>query len=354
TALTGKRSEKGPACWKRRVKSEYNEVRQLKRFRRADEIKSMFSTDRQKIMERTDIWNQEWKTRRIQPVHIMTSVGSLRGTRECTVDSSFSEFPRQVIPLKTLNAAASVPLMYSWSPLQQNFMVEDETVLHNIPKQGDKILDQDGTFMEELIKNYDGKVHGDRECGFINDEILVELVNALAQYSHHDFKVDKMDLCDSKKHPEDGRKDGLLSPGRSGADGSKKFPSDKIFEAISAMFPDKGSTEELKEKYKELTEQQMPGALPPECTPNIEGPHARSVQREQSLHSFHTLFCRRCFKYDRFLHPFHATPNTCKRKNLENLGDRKCGLDCYVYLVQDGMASEYAAAAERAQTPSKR
>lgn len=43
---------------------------------------SMFSTNRQKIVERTDILNQEWKTRRIQPVHIMTSVGSLRGTRE--------------------------------------------------------------------------------------------------------------------------------------------------------------------------------------------------------------------------------------------------------------------------------
>ncbi|KAF3836397.1 hypothetical protein F7725_028955 [Dissostichus mawsoni] len=293
--LTGKRSEKGPACWKRRVKSEYMRLRQLKRFRRADEVKSMFNTNRQKIMDRTKVLNHEWETRRIQPVHIMTSVGSLRGTRECTVDSGFSEFPRQVIPLKTLNAVASVPVMYSWSPLQQNFMVEDETVLHNIPYMGDEILDQDGTFIEELIKNYDGKVHGDRECGFINDEIFVELVSALSQYSDNeddeeeeqDFKVEKVEkveLC------------------RSSSDGSKKFPSDKIFEAISSMFPDKGSTEELKEKYKELTEQQLPGALPPECTPNIDGPNARSVQREQSLHSFHTLFCRRCFKYDCFLH----------------------------------------------------
>uniref|UniRef100_A0A3P8WFU6 [histone H3]-lysine(27) N-trimethyltransferase n=1 Tax=Cynoglossus semilaevis TaxID=244447 RepID=A0A3P8WFU6_CYNSE len=302
--LTGKRSEKGPACWKKRVKSEYMRLRQLKRFRRADEVKSMFNTNRHKIMKRTDILNQEWKTRRIQPIHIMTSVGSLRGTRE----------------------------------------VEDETVLHNIPYMGDEILDQDGTFIEELIKNYDGKVHGDRECGFINDEIFVELVNALSQYSDNedeeeeeeqDYKVEKMEMCDD----------------RTVNDGNKKFPSDKIFEAISSMFPDKGSTEELKEKYKELTEQQLPGALPPECTPNIDGPNARSVQREQSLHSFHTLFCRRCFKYDCFLHPFHATPNTYKRKNLENLVESKpCGIDCYMYLV------EYPAGvvAERAKTPSKR
>uniref|UniRef100_A0A8C5C5Z6 Histone-lysine N-methyltransferase EZH2 n=1 Tax=Gadus morhua TaxID=8049 RepID=A0A8C5C5Z6_GADMO len=272
--LTGKRSEKGPACWKRRVKSEYMRLRQLKRFRRADEVKSMFNTNRQKIMDRTDVLNQEWKTRRIQPAHVMTAVSSLRGTRE----------------------------------------VEDETVLHNIPYMGDEILDQDGTFIEELIKNYDGKVHGDRECGFINDEIFVELVSALTQYS------DNEDEEDEEEHSNDS---------------SKKFPSDKIFEAISAMFPDKGSTEELKEKYKELTEPQLPGALPPECTPNIDGPNARSVQREQSLHSFHTLFCRRCFKYDCFLHPFHATPNTYKRKNMESLVDNKpCGSDCYMHLVQ--------------------
>ncbi|XP_010148279.1 PREDICTED: histone-lysine N-methyltransferase EZH2 isoform X1 [Eurypyga helias] len=347
---TGKKSEKGPICWRKRVKSEYMRLRQLKRFRRADEVKSMFNSNRQKILERTEILNQEWKQRRIQPVHIMTSVSSLRGTRECSVTSDI-DFPKQVIPLKTLNAVASVPIMYSWSPLQQNFMVEDETVLHNIPYMGDEVLDQDGTFIEELIKNYDGKVHGDRECGFINDEIFVELVNALGQYSDDEDDDDGDDNSDER---DDKQKDRESNRMEKESHPPRRFPSDKIFEAISSMFPDKGTAEELKEKYKELTEQQLPGALPPECTPNIDGPNAKSVQREQSLHSFHTLFCRRCFKYDCFLHPFHATPNTYKRKNTETALDNKpCGPHCYQHL--EG-AKEFAAAltAERIKTPPKR
>ncbi|KAM6422580.1 histone-lysine N-methyltransferase EZH2 isoform 5-T5 [Rhynochetos jubatus] len=338
---TGKKSEKGPICWRKRVKSEYMRLRQLKRFRRADEVKSMFNSNRQKILERTEILNQEWKQRRIQPVHIMTS---------CSVTSDI-DFPKQVIPLKTLNAVASVPIMYSWSPLQQNFMVEDETVLHNIPYMGDEVLDQDGTFIEELIKNYDGKVHGDRECGFINDEIFVELVNALGQYSDDEDDDDGDDNPDER---DDKQKDREGNRMEKESHPPRRFPSDKIFEAISSMFPDKGTAEELKEKYKELTEQQLPGALPPECTPNIDGPNAKSVQREQSLHSFHTLFCRRCFKYDCFLHPFHATPNTYKRKNTETALDNKpCGLHCYQHL--EG-AKEFAAAltAERIKTPPKR
>ncbi|KAK6285120.1 hypothetical protein J4Q44_G00390540, partial [Coregonus suidteri] len=318
--------------WRKRVKSEYMRLRQLKRFKKAEEVKALFMSNRQKIEECTNLLNEEWSKLRIQSVPLSTPGGPLPGKKLCMVEFGFPAFKAQAVALRPLTTVAGIPFMYSWSPLQQNFMVEDETFLHNIPYMGDEVLEQDEAFLEELIDNYDG-VHGDREGGFINDEIFKELVEALEPVLRPGGGRG------GGGRGERGRKRRSVIEVRD-LPANKKIPHDKIFTAIASMFPYKGTTEELKEKYKDLLEPPSPVKLPPLCTPNIDGPFAKSVQREQSLHSFHTLFCRRCFKYDCFLHPFHATPNVYKRKSKEiRMETEPCGLDCF--LLQKG-AKEFA------------
>ncbi|XP_033999782.1 histone-lysine N-methyltransferase EZH1 isoform X1 [Trematomus bernacchii] len=346
--------------WRRRVKSEYMRLRQLKRLKKVEEVKALFNSNRQKIEQKTNVLNEEWSRLRIQSIPLSTSAGFGANKKMCTVEFGHPEFKAQAIVMRPLSTVAGIPFMYSWSSLQHNFMVEDETFLHNIPYMGDEVLEQDEAFLEELIDNYDG-VHGDREGGFISDEVFKELVEALCQYSDHEEEEEEEAAgamvtveVTGKKEDERVMRSSVegseeTKPG-TGAftrrkrksttevrdmSGSKKVPNDNIFTAIASMFPYKGTTEELKEKYKDLLDPPRAVKLPPLCTPNLDGPFAKSVQREQSLHSFHTLFCRRCFKYDCFLHPFHATPNVYKRKIKEiRIETEPCGEDCF--LLQKG------------------
>ncbi|XP_001362953.3 histone-lysine N-methyltransferase EZH1 isoform X5 [Monodelphis domestica] len=335
--------------WKRKVKSEYMRLRQLKRFQANMGAKALFVANFAKVQEKTQILNEDWKRLRIQPVQLMKPVSGHPFLKKCTVESNFPGFDSQDMLMRSLNTVALVPIMYSWSPLQQNFMVEDETVLCNIPYMGDEVKEEDETFIEELINNYDGKVHGEEEMipgsVLISDAVFLELVDALNQYSDEEEEGHNNDSSEGKQEDNKEELPVLRKRKRLTIEGNKKsskkqFPNDMIFSAISSMFPENGVPDDMKERYRELTEVSDPNVLPPQCTPNIDGPCAKSVQREQSLHSFHTLFCRRCFKYDCFLHPFHATPNVYKRKNKEiKIEPDPCGLDCFLWL--EG-AKEYA------------
>lgn len=323
-------------------------LRQLKRLQANMGAKALYVANFAKVQEKTQILNEEWKKLRVQPVQPMKPVSGHPFLKKCTIESIFPGFDSQDMLMRSLNTVALVPIMYSWSPLQQNFMVEDETVLCNIPYMGDEVKEEDETFIEELINNYDGKVHGEEEMipgsVLISDAVFLELVDALNQHSdeeeegHNDTSDGKQD--DSKEDLPVTRKRKRHAIEGNKKSSKKQFPNDMIFSAIASMFPENGVPDDMKERYRELTEMSDPNALPPQCTPNIDGPNAKSVQREQSLHSFHTLFCRRCFKYDCFLHPFHATPNVYKRKNREiKIEPEPCGADCFLWL--EG-AKEYA------------
>ncbi|CAH2269973.1 jg9716 [Pararge aegeria aegeria] len=419
------------AEWKKRVKSEYMRLRQAKRFKRADEVKVAWARNLRLMSEAVETRDNvisERGRRPFWPPPVATpSHEALMKRAEVTSTDVSGIVSTQQVPIRVINSVNPIPTMYTWAPTQKNFMVEDETVLHNIPYMGDEVLDQDGTFIEELIKNYDGKVHGDKEGGFIDDQLFVDLVHALVAFQTMEevaeerkerelrnskeekectyaslkpkkglnsvkttvlFVGDKeggfiddqlfvdlvhalvafqtmeevaeerkeRELRNSKeekekeaKDPKEKEKEDSVKDPEKAIVYDKQFPIFIIFQAISTQFPDKGTAQELREKYIELTSRSDPNALPPECTPNIDGPLAESVSRDQTMHSFHTLFCRRCFKYDCFLHRLqacHPRPNLTKRKgpDLKPFSD-PCGPTCYMLLdgIKEKLAREKAA-----------
>ncbi|KAJ8716358.1 hypothetical protein PYW08_013643 [Mythimna loreyi] len=432
------------AEWKKRVKSEYMRLRQVKRFKRVDEVKVAWARNLRIMSESVEAHDSETNDRQKKPfwppAAPVLNHESLMKRAEVSYTDASGVVTTQQVPIRIINSVNPIPTMYTWAPTQKNFMVEDETVLHNIPYMGDEVLDQDGTFIEELIKNYDGKVHGDKEGGFIDDQLFVDLVHALMAFqtkeevaeerrdrearnskeekekealakekgilerkdrearnskedkekgalTTKDKTEDRREARNSKEDKEKGvpvmtfqtndiaeefkdpgtreekevEKDSSKEKEKDkevSKDGDKKVINDKqfpiftIFQAISIQFPDKGTAQELREKYIELTSRSDPNALPPECTPNIDGPLAESVSREQTMHSFHTLFCRRCFKYDCFLHRLqacHPGPNLTKRKgpDLKPFSE-PCGSSCYMLLegMREKLAREKAAGEE--------
>lgn len=260
--------------WNRIITSEYETINKRFALKKAKDIKKVYLQNRVKLAQDLEtfqaskrLYNTEnggHATAEFEP-YIDNEVTD-KDAFACSISINGVTRRRK---LKILPTVEPIPTMYCWMPLQNNIMVDDETFLQNIPYVGDEHTQMDTEFINELIDNYDGRVHGDKLVGgYMNDEIFIELVHSLMKYQ---------------------------------GDKTATTPEPHLFDKIAEHFPDKGSSFELKERYRLLV--QPKGKQPSDCMPNIDDQvDAEAPTPEQTLNSFHTLFCRRCMRYDCFVH----------------------------------------------------
>lgn len=316
--------------WKKRVKCEYLRVMKLKRLQREEFTNSAFIENRKIIKESLQTPSIEDEFTIETPPHS----SMMRRAHIEAVDKTWA------IPIRIMFNVPPMPTMYTWAEVGQNFLAEDETVLHNIPYVPDAQLD----FVGELLANYDGKVHSDQEQPSITDDVLVEVISNLLNsirdyYKSYDTNgtngsvgssnsqtvndISSLDSPSSSASSDSSSKavkkerqlrrtaERLANRGLTRGEAVNIIPEDDIryisqdivFKAMSAIFKDQGHEEAIKEKYKALVNKKATLVAPLESTPNLDGSDAKSATREQTLHSFRSLFCRRCYKYDCTLHP---------------------------------------------------
>lgn len=200
------------------------------------------------------------------------------------ISCSSIDFPRQVkitfttntgrtncqdVPVSLIPTIQSLPRYNTWVTTQRNFLVEDEMVLHNIPYMGEEVLDKDGSFIEDLIKNYDGKVHDGACVGTddVDDSLLVGLVEAMRGVVCNSVKTHGKGLHHRwAKSADVGEelKGGMMS--ESGCiTWDQEEQQKELFEAIALVMGHDSPTK-LRSRYEKLTGK---AEVASQCTPNL-------------------------------------------------------------------------------------
>lgn len=351
-------------AWKKRVKCEYYRVMKLKRLQREELSKNAFIENRKIIKQAAakPIIEDNF-TIKIPPHSCFMS--KARYDVSCQ-KGDLKNATCHRVPIRIMFNVPPMPTMYSWAEIGQNFLAEDETVLHHIPY----VPDNDLKFIEDLLEScYEGKLQSDVRQPTITDDVLVEVVQALFGFidscRNNNYMTNGHTLTNGSTPIHENNRPSNINQGNNSnntstnvdsqtinvdscsidfdspsssassdsaeiavkrdrqlrrtaerlanrclvrGEANKQPPitppdSDLMFEAMASIFKDYGCAEDIKKKYYRLIEWRQEEVQNLESTPNIDGDNAQSVPREQTLHSFRTLFCRRCYRYDCSLHP---------------------------------------------------
>lgn len=99
TSVTGNTKFRDFKCmmeWRKRVKSEYMRLKQQKRFKRADEVKTLFTNNRQYIQEQVEKQQIQLSLSAAQPLRAAETFSQVPVTRKvgrpCWILHFFSYF----------------------------------------------------------------------------------------------------------------------------------------------------------------------------------------------------------------------------------------------------------------------
>ena len=245
--------------YKKRVRQEYVNLQGTKRVKVSASVKSEIEQNHKFIKkfhsDQSASPSQKSKSKETTPNKPLLPADCMKVDLPSSANLNFMSHSGKTqthkVPVSVIPPVQSLPRYNTWSMTQQNFLVDDETVLHNIPYMGEEVLDKDGSFIEELIKNYDGKIHdGQGEGGEgLDDDMLVKLVDSM-----------KHVRCNPHRSARGPMKSSELQLLSLQVDQKKE-----LFDAITAALGEK-SPHKIRARYERLTS----GEGTSQCTPNLD------------------------------------------------------------------------------------
>ncbi|UJR28086.1 hypothetical protein I4U23_009342 [Adineta vaga] len=255
----------------------------------------------------------------IRRPRILSEFNSDQNKTSLYTNCSFNELTgdKMICSLSILPQIDQLPNLFTYVSLQSNFLYDTITNLSDlvfdendedvknllISIQSDSFTEQQQSirlFSSMKRTNRSSKISflNDRNHEFIFDEEhLLELLKRLKQQSEH---------TSSPITSED---------------------ESNLFDTLIKFYP--SSADLIRDRFGTVFESKR---LPPkEFTPNIDNKSlALDTTIENTLHSYFMLFCRRCHRYDCFLHKDKpVTPNLNQLTKNSNNNSRPCNPQCY-------------------------